>query len=472
VSDASGNPFVIATECPRCGAPLDLGESTRAVSCAHCRSNLLVTGRREALSYRIAPRVSAAEAISLCRFADAAAGNDAQRSEPVLCLVPYYRLTGSELRWTPAPPPHETDPELGDLVEDFNLQLARLALTLARAEERSGPEDVAIAARALEKNFVACELDGLGMYSLGVRPSVLRLELFHHDGREAGERSEPYATRVVPVTLPPAAARERALRGEVAGETLYRELLGCTLSIIYSPFWLIETRRQGETRRALQDAVSGTLMPRGAGDELAAKVDRPPAAETRTLGFQALACPNCGWDLPVDPSAAVFPCGSCGRAWQSEEARLVEVGVEIADLLEKRRAANLRYLPVWRVDFASPTGERLRTVAPAFHCRGLRQVGELGVRLSRSPAALERTSATRSGNETLATCALDREDGAALARFVAAGLGYRGEPAFSDLDPHSLAVKDTRLIWLPFAPDGYSLCEPASGASVPQNLIS
>ena len=47
--------LVVSTECPLCGAPLDFTEGSNAVQCLHCRSNLLVTGRKQVLSYYVAP---------------------------------------------------------------------------------------------------------------------------------------------------------------------------------------------------------------------------------------------------------------------------------------------------------------------------------------------------------------------------------------------------------------------------------
>ena len=58
----------VATECPLCGAPLDFLETKNAVRCGHCRSNLLVTGRRQLVSY-IAPLQSDARAaLATARF--------------------------------------------------------------------------------------------------------------------------------------------------------------------------------------------------------------------------------------------------------------------------------------------------------------------------------------------------------------------------------------------------------------------
>jgi hypothetical protein len=409
--------------------------------------------------------------MSLARFADPSATGGSRMSEPLLCFVPYYRFTGAELRWTRQPPSPEATSDLHGVLEGMGAGLAKLAVVVAGLRdsipERAREPEIEIAGRHLEKNFIACHADGLATYSLGVRPSVLRLELFRHDALPAGSRA-------LAVTLPATDAWARGQMGEKDSLTLAREFLGCVLSIIYFPFWVIETRRPRRATLTILDAVTGAVVRRDAPLDLFAKLGEPASLDAPTLGLRALACPNCGWDLPVDAQAVVFPCATCKRAWQSEGDRMVEVPVAIARTAgENGRPRRVKYLPIWQVELTSSGAGVERLLAPAFPCRGLRQLGNLALRLSRADPALPVTDDERDGLD-LETCALAGDDAVSLARFIARGLAReRSASDRTQLPERSDAIgKSARLLWLPFELDGYSLCEPRTGASVPQNLIA
>jgi LSD1 subclass zinc finger protein len=50
---------VVSTECPTCSGPLDFSEGTNAIRCPSCGSTLLVTGRKQVLTYWVAPKIRA-----------------------------------------------------------------------------------------------------------------------------------------------------------------------------------------------------------------------------------------------------------------------------------------------------------------------------------------------------------------------------------------------------------------------------
>src|SRR5512141_2090251 len=94
------NRLVISTECPECSAPLDFSEGSNAVTCGHCKSNLLVTGRRQILSYYVAPKLDERKASALAAMAQRNLGNAQFRTlRSQLYFVPYYRMTGQDFGW-------------------------------------------------------------------------------------------------------------------------------------------------------------------------------------------------------------------------------------------------------------------------------------------------------------------------------------------------------------------------------------
>ncbi|MFB3108177.1 MAG: hypothetical protein ACE1ZE_02275, partial [Candidatus Binatia bacterium] len=95
--------LVVSTECPLCGAPLDFTEGSNAVRCLHCRSNLLVTGRKQVLSYYVAPKMDAQGALAKLTAAKKQSGARYRVIKKQLYFIPYYRLTGHDFRWEVPP---------------------------------------------------------------------------------------------------------------------------------------------------------------------------------------------------------------------------------------------------------------------------------------------------------------------------------------------------------------------------------
>lgn len=458
-----GGPCVVATACPRCGAPLDFAEASNAVRCDHCASVLLVTGRRRVLSYGIAPRIAPSEARALAGFTRPAGAGRLGAAR--LVLVPYYRLTAEEIYWhvkTDAPPREDRTG-----LADVDARLAAIAVASLRA--RAARRDVEIGARRLERNFLARDLGGRASWSLGFRPSVLRLELF-----QRAPLSEN--ARILAPTVTPQQALARALEpvGEI--ELVCRDVLRAILSLVYFPFWWVEAETTAGTRLTVVDAVSGAIVERDA-DPLA--LDDGPGGvrdADRVLGFRPLCCPNCGWDLPVRPDDVVFHCASCERTWELVGEDLEQVpSVVVAG--GERAGCTERYLPVWQVDGevgARDAGAAVlpqRLFAPAFRYPGLKALCDLGLRLARKNPRL---APHPGAHLPLVGCSLDRRDAVTLARLVAlrllipTGTGLGREPRAPEV---TVAPRELRLVWLPFAGDAYSLREPFCGSALPRRAL-
>lgn len=231
--------IVVETKCPQCGAPLDFSEATHAVRCGHCRTALLVTGRKQLLSFWIRPRIGREAAI------EAAVPGAATAAEAHLVFLPYYRFTADDLLWKAreravaprekapmllmAPSPYDfEDPDtraerdvdmmfglveaafssidwMIDRVEDAAAALVGKSVPEEREEEippvrvsakPAAPGEAKVTSavdwgdaeldgRRLERNFLALAISRPALFSIGVRASVLRLELFHRERRWA-----------------------------------------------------------------------------------------------------------------------------------------------------------------------------------------------------------------------------------------------------------------------------------------------
>lgn len=488
--------WVVASSCPRCGAPLDFAEGSNAVRCTHCTSTLLVTGRGRVLSYVVRPRVSAPEAAKLAAFARSAALPLTRNrvSGPRLVFVPYYRLCAEEIRWRRERAerrPEPADASSGDLGE----QLMRIV----GGRERAGDEyALSLTSRAIERSFLARDVGGLASWSLGVRSGVLPLELLDRDAlQEQGTVLRP--------TLSADAALARAFEGSDQSDSVHREVLRQLLSLVYFPLWTIPSG--GVSQRVIVlDGITGSVVARdadpaplasdtsdGTGD--AAPVDR-------VLGFRPLCCPNCGWDLPVRPADVVFHCTRCERTWELAGEELVQIASDVLAGATDRRGApapsagafdgrgDVAHLPVWRVDGAASvesatprTPLAVPLLAPAFRWRALKNLCDLGARLTRSAAA-QQTELAREPHELepvkdmpLVGCSLDRAEALTMARLVALQM-LLDDPNVRDAAVRRKVVPQvaiervqTRLVWLPFAGDAYSVRDPLTGYALPRRSV-
>ena len=467
--------YVVASTCPRCGAELDFAEGSNAVRCKHCASMLLVTGRRRVLSYSIPARIAPSEARTLAGFTRAAGAAPARLGEPRLVFVPYYRLSAEEIYWhrerraAPTEPSDLTSADLGE-------QLVRVVAGAARRREDG--KTVALASRAIERNFLACEPGGLASWSLGVRPGVLRLELFQ---RAALEQQGI----VLRPTLGADAALVRALEPRAEIDTIQRDVLRTVLSLVYFPLWTVATGTGAAPCLTVVDGVTGAIVARDVDGAALDACEHGGESADRVLGFRPLCCPNCGWDLPVRAADVVFHCTSCERTWELVGEDLEQIACDVVQAVpDARDGGAVAHLPVWQVagtisvsgaGIAARAGLPARLFAPAFRWRALKTLCDLGARLARATPAEPGLADQKT--MPLVGCSLDRVDSLTLARMVALRLLMEDENvrhAASAGKPAPLveiASAQTRLVWLPFAGDAYSVREPFTGYALPRRAV-
>jgi DNA-directed RNA polymerase subunit RPC12/RpoP len=490
---------VVSTECPSCGGPLDFSEGVNAIRCPSCSSDLLVTGRKQVLSYWVRPKIKADVAGAAARTGRL----QARVARARLYFVPFYRLTGHDFQWQDVPPrpapesaifprggesgPPEIDVPLGsvlgwgadlllgrkagDVVRDLldeprrperPLDLVVLSAPRPSATTDSAEQQVQFLDRYVEKSFPAADLPDLGVVSLVVRAQVLRVSLFE---REAlAELGSIVATRI-----PPERAMTQGLAARGYQHVVYRQVLGRVLSVIYFPFWVVELAQDGERWLTVVDAVAETVVTPRAPLALYEALDREDTAEPRTVSLRPLVCPNCGWALPGAPEDVIFCCASCHRAWQIHGAELTDMPHEIADLRAEAAqpgpTPDLVYLPFWQLAAAGP--EEGSAWAPAFGCRRLKTLHDLAARLTAKPPVYRPWTGER---PPLHGCFYDAEDAVSLARFAAVGRGRtpRAVQAAAEAEP---TFTGARLTWLPFRRDGQSLLDPSTGLALQETLL-
>lgn len=440
---------VVSAECPTCGAPLDFDDDARAIRCGHCRSQLLVTGRRQVLTYEIESRISESDARSLVRFALPADRQSTHVAPGRLHLVPYYRFTAEEIRWESA----DSERQRRRNVAEVAGMLGVAVPGTARLEDRIDPDEGAdFSSRVIERNFVARKTAAVP-HSLGVRPAALQLRLF--DRPEDDDR-----VVVVAADLTPREAQERAV-SVADSDTHSRELLRAVLQIVYFPFWMVPTSGDGGDEVTVVDAVASAIVNEGVEPAAVEALAMGRRRKARTVGFRPLACPNCGWDLPFRPDDLLFQCSSCERGWLARGDRLEPIAFSVG-----HGSGDIAcHLPVWKLG----GGDAPAVYAPAFRCRRLKALYDLGARLTRKATTVVRAADVPT---ELVGCALDELDARALSRFIAAGIAEEASRGAVRPDfPENLDALSAELLWLPFTSDGYALREPMTGAPVPTRLL-
>jgi predicted RNA-binding Zn-ribbon protein involved in translation (DUF1610 family) len=308
----------VNTECSQCGGSLNLEEGSNAVSCPYCGSSFLITGYDKILSYYIPKnledRRTAVQALAR-RYLHTLTGH-CRVEEINLFHIPYYRLRGEIFQLIRHHP--EDTPELPAVNEPMTT----------------------IHTRHLDRSFPATSLEGLPMYSLGIRTSVLQLRLFKPETlREKG--------KVYPVTIGIDRALDTGLgkRYKGAPDTC---VISQILSIVYAPIWEANIRGIDGDFSLIIDALSETIIEHRASFRFLSnhlpEANSPPSS---AISFHALSCPNCGWDITPDAKLCVFVCNNCRWVWECGAQGLKAARGFLVPAPAPCELQHLIYLPFW-----------------------------------------------------------------------------------------------------------------------------
>lgn len=339
----------INTECSQCGGSINLEEGTNAVSCPYCSSSFLITGYDKVLSYYIPrnaeERRTAVQAIS---------------HRYLLTLTDHYRIGEIHLFYLPF---YHLRGKIFQLLPDHQDDALMLHATDANRTQ--------VKTKYLDKSFLATNLEGLKLYSLGVRASVLQLKLF-----KKGTLQEK--GNVYPVTLGVERALEIGLGKNHKTSTGYC-VLSQMLSIVYAPVWEINVKGINRTFSIIIDALGETIIEDQAPfNFLTDNLTEGKSNTFPTISFQALTCPNCGWDIPPDPELYVFVCKNCHWVWECGVDGFRETRGAIVRAHGEDELPQLIYLPFWifpaqkerqRHKVGKPAA--VRVFIPAFKVRDL-----------------------------------------------------------------------------------------------------
>ena len=264
--------------------------------------------------------------------------------EATLFFVPFYHFTGQEYSYNVREVAIDGGGVVGPrsflMVEVRSFDLSEFAPDI-ESGPRIAEKRFEVSTKHISRSVPAVDAAGLNVFSLGIRPDVLKLSLFE-------KAAVSKMGRIAPVRVKPADADQIGFGHPGGEETVVRRVSGKVRSIIYFPFWLVEYDTPGgEARVAVLDAVSEEVSNlRAPLTVLDGLIDKD-GQEFEVAGLRPLKCPNCAADLPVRPRDVVFFCGTCDRAWQIDGAEFRETPYKA--LKPSRSGSGPVYYPFWAV---------------------------------------------------------------------------------------------------------------------------
>lgn len=369
--------FSVGVTCPGCGANVLLEDNFFVLECNHCGSILRVIPPDAPPAYVIRPLKAKQEIRFLldryCR--DNSLPSLSPGSPSQLIYYPYWKIDAATLRVRST----VYDVDFGNQENPDDRQTEERELTTVNLSPFITTSPAGATVRGVP-------------HALGLRAEYIRMTPFV-------EGTIPDDASCIPVTRKLQDAAGLATRaaesigkihqdGSVRNET---RLFHPTGSIVYFPYYLIDSYSTGVQHRYVADGVTGRIV----GDEPITSEVELMREDLTALAFGALTvhlhrCSNCGVDLPMSRSS-VYQCHNCQRVefFDNHPALNREIGI-----VGKQGRADALF-PFWSLRFASEimsifggSNHTNRIVIPAFDLRNLESAYRLAKRMTTASSHL------------------------------------------------------------------------------------
>jgi len=377
------NNYSAIFNCPGCGSPLEISEGTISLRCSYCGLIMRLGSPGRILKYFYNSRMDVYSAKFAVDRHLKQTGKSLRYSERGCGLyhLPFYRFRGMSY----ALYSEDVMPEREE--GEFDLPMKTRVF-----QQRC---------RHFDLTIPAFDNKAFGLDSLGVRPEVMPLTVYHKE-------NFPSESTMLDITVSPEDAEQTAMImyffgvGITAADKNYlsSEMIGEGLSVIYYPVRVFGIEQDGLVSALFIDGLTRNVYHEifdafeysGRGTDVSRAVELNPVQHK---------CPNCGFDLPVSESSLYYFCGNCGRPYM-----LKDNDYHQAEFKGASHEGGSHYHPFWRFRFAvgdtGTVGEFSKILTgeipliakskadnlfylyvPAFSCADLGVLTSLGGRLCR-----------------------------------------------------------------------------------------
>jgi predicted RNA-binding Zn-ribbon protein involved in translation (DUF1610 family) len=449
--------FYIGVTCPGCGGELEIQSGFFVLTCAHCGSPLRIKMPDMPPAYLIRSNKSHREIRFLVdRFLKKNALPLTGRNLDIkAAYVPYWKIDAVALK-----------------VRNKIIERYAGYRTEDNQEITYDQKTTDIRLTPFSTTQIACDDLEQMPFSLGMRTEYLRMV--------------PFSKENIPgefVCLPAVRPWQQVLNdidrnieslGSIATADFGKnrtEIFHPTGSIVYFPFYVVESSHRDKSRQFLVDGVSGRVLRHS--DDLAVNLNIE-SATARALAFGDLRvefhrCPTCGIDLPGEQSY-VYICDNCRDLVLMEKFPYT---IEDIAMVDFRAGPADRMFPFWSMRLSEDEKSRVRSmfggiygsdrlVIPAFKVPDFEAMFRLSKRISAAVPKMELVRIDRLDNHFV------RVDRSLSETLIMADIIIYRESIRKGIE-HSVHESKFRpgnvsLFYAPFHPESYFYVDSLLGA--------
>lgn len=330
------SPVQIKTNCPQCGGEISFLEDRQVVKCAYCNSSLFTGGREGIMRFLLPPQISsAADARKIINDSTHGDGKSLMSwAETFLFYAPYWRIQANIYRWIFGQKPMKLEsPNTG-----FSQPMERIKILLTRLMDQTVP------------GFSDLHF---GLFNLGVRTQALPLRPLNQEHLKEG-------IRLLPLDIPWDKVKSEANHyanvffeaEDIQTEVLLQKKIGEKFSIIYTPVWFCQRKKDSQQEAVLLDAIGKKVISIiNEGEKIINKLkgkENPSALGFSEFIFLPLRCPNCGWPFPYRPFSFLHFCEVCRRLWTERKGIWGELKYKVFLPPSENFRKEFFWVPFWR----------------------------------------------------------------------------------------------------------------------------
>jgi DNA-directed RNA polymerase subunit RPC12/RpoP len=447
----------VSSSCPSCGAPFEFLEGANVARCRFCNLPILFRSQKKILRYYLQPKLKKRETRFLIdRFRKVNGQSLSKRIDDIrLFYLPFWRFTA---------------------------QAFYTIISHTFFDPASESSDEEILTKDWDISFSAHTVNSLGIATLGMRSNWLKLQLL--TGKNLIEDGQ-----VLNLDLDSNAAKERAIKSlrlytdkkKSYEDELVLRLLEERLSLIYFPLWVVNfIAPEGKFFQVI-DGITKRTLKQGPGYFELKKEKQEDVEKLYPLKIVPHRCPNCGWDLPINPFHVVFPCNNCRRIWKISENGYQQVKAEKAKTKQEQMITPSRsygYYPFWVFETRLKENKILSIqdlikilpseiglfkvkdksqsflfYIPAFRIRNLKKIPDISYAFTRTQPKLEAETEVKG---KLNGVFITEDDAKELAEIL--WINLISSKINLDLKIwKNLQFENAKIVWLPFYQDGIFL---------------